>query len=203
MALEMDPRERLEFLRNMAEADPENEMAHFSIGKVQIDLGDFPAAEAALRRTLELNPRNSTAHRLLAQALAEQGRRDEAVEVLRRGVLIAHEKAEYQVRNGMQEALRSLGAEVPDPAAEERARRGFREGQFACARCGLPNERLAEPPFDNGIGRRIAEGICRTCWREWMAFSIKVINEYRLNLATDQGAQIYDFQMKEFLGIQD
>jgi hypothetical protein len=30
-----------------------------------------------------------------------------------------------------------------------------------------------------------------------------VINEYRLNLATDQGSQVFDFHMKEFLGLSD
>ena len=33
--------------------------------------------------------------------------------------------------------------------------------------------------------------------------SIKVINEYRLNLASEQGSQVFDAHMREFLGIHD
>jgi len=72
---------------------------------------------------------------------------------------------------------------------------------FTCARCGLPNPRLEEPPFETDLGRRIHASICQPCWLDWMGYSIKVINEYRLNLATEQGEKIYDEVMQEFLGL--
>jgi Fe-S cluster biosynthesis and repair protein YggX len=53
------------------------------------------------------------------------------------------------------------------------------------------------------LGSQVLERICEPCWREWIAMSIKVINEYRLNLASEQGSQIYDAHMKEFLGLAD
>jgi Fe-S cluster biosynthesis and repair protein YggX len=74
---------------------------------------------------------------------------------------------------------------------------------FTCSRCGLTNPILEEPPFETPLGKTIQEKICRSCWGEWMAYSVKVINEYMLNLATEQGSQVYDFQMKEFLGLPD
>jgi Fe-S cluster biosynthesis and repair protein YggX len=74
---------------------------------------------------------------------------------------------------------------------------------FTCGRCGLPNPRLAEAPLDTPLGRKIGETICSPCWREWMDYSTKVINEYRLILSSPEGAQIYDDQMRDYLGIRD
>ena len=199
----MSNQERLEVFRKMVEADPENELAHFSLGKLYFETRDLPKAERSLRRALELNPRHSVAHRILGQLLAETARREEAVEVLQRGVLLAHQKGEYQPRNQMQDLLRAMGIEPPDLAKEDRARRGAKEGQFACQRCGQPNPPLEEAPFENALGARIKESICQNCWREWIAMSIKVINECRLNLATEQGSQVFDSHMKEFLGLHD
>ncbi len=198
----MDPRERLAVFQKMVEADPQNELAHFSLGKLHFEDGDMPGAERSLRRTLELNPRHSVAHRLLGEVLLRTGRQDEAIDLLSKGVVLAHEKGEYQPRNQMQEILRALGIEPPDPVREDRAKKG-KPGEFACRRCGQPNPRLEEAPFENALGQQIQADICQNCWREWLAMSIKVINEYRLNLATDQGSQVFDFHMKEFLGLSD
>ncbi len=189
--------------RNMAEADPENDMAHFNLGKICFEMQDFPEAERSLRKAIELNPGHAQARRYLGQMLAGTGRRDEAIAALGEAVSLAHERGEFAVRKQAQDALRSLGVEPPDPAREERVRRGIAEGQFACARCGLPNERLSEAPFDAPLGKKIHETICRACWGEWMQTSVRLINEYRLNLASDEGAKVFDFHMKEFLAIAD
>ena len=61
---------------------------------------------------------------------------------------------------------------------------------------------LDEAPFTSALGKRIHETICEDCWREWMAMSIKVINELRLNPATPEGSRIYDHHMSEFLGLE-
>ena len=39
------------------------------------------------------------------------------------------------------------------------------------------------------------------CWKEWMAMSIKVINEFRLNMATPEANDIYESNLREFLGV--
>ncbi len=197
------PSDRLAAFLKMAEADPTNELAHFSLGKIYFEGRDFARAETSLRRTLELNPRHSVAHRILGQVLMETGRRDDAIEVLRRGVGLAHEKGEFQPRNQMQEILRSMGVIPPDPARNEVGAKPTSAGSFLCGRCGKSNPALDEAPFDSDLGQRILKSICQSCWREWIAMSIKVINEYRLNLATDQGSKVFDFHMKEFLGIHD
>ncbi len=203
MCAQMSREERLTLLKDMVEADPDNDLAHLSLGKLQLESQELAGAECSFRRTLELNPEHSVAHLFLGKTLADSGRKDEAVAILEKGVLLAHQKGEFQPRNQMQDLLRLLGVAPPDPAREERMRRGSPPGDFVCRRCGLSNPRLEEPPFENRLGQAIHESICVSCWREWIAMSIKVINEYRLNLATEQGSQVFDHHMKEFLGLHD
>ena len=199
--------DRLPVFQKMAEADPTNELAHFSLGKIHLERGDAAAAERSLRRTLELSPEHAQAHRHLGEALLRQGKRDDAVAVWRAGISLAHRKGEFQPRNQMQESLRGLGIEPPLPqgapasVASPVAPRAP-PGAWTCRRCGRANPRLDEPPFLNDLGKRIQETICQSCWREWFAMSIKVINEYRLNLLSPQGNQIYETHLREFLGIE-
>jgi Fe-S cluster biosynthesis and repair protein YggX len=72
---------------------------------------------------------------------------------------------------------------------------------FTCSRCKKQGVRLDEPPFPNKLGAKIHETICTACWQEWMAMSVRVINEYRLNLMSPEASAIYDSSMCEFLGV--
>jgi Fe-S cluster biosynthesis and repair protein YggX len=212
---EMTNAERLPVFKNMAEADPTNELAHFSLGKIYFEMKDLREAERSFRRVLELSPKHSQAHRYLGETLLRLEKKEEGVKLLREGVLLAHEKGEFQPRNQMQDLLRKAGVEPPMPqdgpqdgpregkGARTASPRGQGEETFLCRRCGKPNPRLEEPPFPTALGKEIHDAICQACWREWFAMSIKVINEYRLNLMTPQGNAIYDQHMKEFLGLAE
>lgn len=70
-----------------------------------------------------------------------------------------------------------------------------------CVRCLNDNPALPRPPYNDDLGRRIFESICQTCWSEWMAMQIKVINEYRLSLGDPKAQQILVEQMKAFLNL--
>jgi len=194
--------ERLNVFRNMAEADPENELAHFSLGKIHLEMGSTAEAEKSLRRVLELNQRHSQAMRYLGEALLRGGKREEAVRILEKGIRIAHEKGEFHPRNEMQAILGKEGIEPPMPQSAGREAPAQEPAGFVCRRCGKANPRLDEAPFPSETGKRIHEEICQTCWREWMAMSIKVINEYRLNFLSSEGNAIYDQHMREFLGLE-
>lgn len=207
--------DRLQVFTKMAEADPTNELAHFSLGKAHFELRNDAQAESALRRTLELNPRHAQAHRFLGEALLRMGRKEEAVAVLKAGILIAHERGEFQPRNQMQEALEKAGVEPPRPqtivkptsfnapaGAAAPPGTATSAGGFVCKRCGRANPRMEEAPFLNDLGKQIHDTICQPCWREWFAMSIKVINEYRLNLLSPQGNEVYETHLKEFLGLE-
>jgi Fe-S cluster biosynthesis and repair protein YggX len=68
---------------------------------------------------------------------------------------------------------------------------------------GGHGRQLARPPFGDALGKRIQEAVCADCWEEWKRnYSIKVINELRLDLSTERGAEEYDRYMREFLGLE-
>ena len=54
------------------------------------------------------------------------------------------------------------------------------------------------------MGERIQREICADCWDYWFRnYSIKVINELRLDLSTEHGQEEYDRYMREFLGFNE
>jgi Fe-S cluster biosynthesis and repair protein YggX len=197
----MSGTDKIALFRNMADADPDNELAHFSLGKLYFDAGNIDDAVVSLRRTIAINSQHSMAHRLLGEALLRKGERNEAIRVLTDGVRLAHVRGEHMPRNAMIDILRREGVEPPKLIEDDEPDAAEEEGQFLCKRCLRRGEPLDEAPFTNELGTRIRESICCDCWDQWMAMSIKVINEYRLNPATPEGSRIYDTHMIEFLGL--
>jgi Fe-S cluster biosynthesis and repair protein YggX len=191
--------ERIERFKRMTEADPDNELGHFSLGKVYLDAGRHEEAAASFCRVLELSQEFSKAYALLGECLVALGRRDEALETLRKGYLLAHERGELMPRNEMGVLLRELG-EAP-PAVEEtapaRPASATTEG-FACRRCG-GGTRLTKPPMSGDLGRQVYESICADCWQEWIRMGTMIINELGLELRSEEAQRVYDDHMKEFL----
>lgn len=201
MSAESNLNDRIQVFENMLEADPENELANFTLGKLYLEAGHTEKSEKTLRKTLEINPRHSQTVRLLGQLLIDTDRQEEAVELLEKGIYSAHEKGEFMPRNQMQELLRGIGLTPPDPAAEGREVGRSATGEWICSRCGQPGEAVEKPPLPGERGQQITSLICQSCWKEWMDMSVKVINEYRLNLATEDGNRIWESHMIEFLGL--
>lgn len=206
--------ERLAVFKNMAEADPENELAQFSLGKAYTETGQWAPAEQALRRALELSPGHSQAQRLLGEALIQLDQKDAAVRLLEDAIVAAHDKGEWKPRNEMQALLEGIGVEPPrldsgkegggkESAAAPRAAGPVGDGEVACRRCGRVGPQLEEAPFPTPIGEEVYEQICVPCWSEWIAVSIKVINEYRLNLMLPEAQTTYDAHLREFFGLAD
>lgn len=197
---------RIQQFKQMAEADPENELGHFSLGKAYLD-ADRPAdAVGPLSRALELNGRLSKAYQLLGLAREQAGQREEAIEILTRGVTAADEQGDRMPRDAMVEMLKQWGATVPElksgeatdeaPSGESADSPGFR-----CSRCGRPTGKLEKPPFKGVMGAKIFDHACSTCWREWIPMGTKVINELGLTLSSPAGSKAYDEYMLEFLQI--
>ena len=195
---------RIEQFRKMAEADPGNELGHFSLGRAYLDAGMWGEASGAFARAIELNGNLSKAYQLMAEAQLKAGQRDLAVMTLTKGVDVAHTRGDMMPRNAMIQTLKELGAPVPG-AAREAAAAGpvtVGEGQVHCARCGRVMPKMASPPFSNAQGRMIQEKICGECWREWIGMGTKVINELRLPLSDPQAQKVFDQHMLEFLNLK-
>jgi tetratricopeptide (TPR) repeat protein len=196
--------DRIAQFRKMANDDPDNELGHFRLGQLLAEAGEHKEAVQSFERTLQLSPQFSKVYQLLAGSLLKLDRRDEAVEVLKKGCDIAEERGDRMPREEMAKMLVALGEAPPEP---KKTAAGGGEGGFRCQRPGCMAGRYARqlpaPPMKDEIGQRIYENVCADCWGEWLkGFSIKVINELRLDLSTEHGQSEYDRIMREFLGIE-
>ncbi len=192
---------RIEQFEKMAEADPANELGHFSLGRAYLDAGRYPEAVASLRRVVELNPNISKAYQLMAEAQLKSDQRNAAIASLTAGVRIANDRGDMIPKTAMIASLNELGAPVPE-LTNKAAAQPVGEGQLICQRCGKVGPRLASAPFSNAQGQVILEKICSDCWREWIGMGTKVINEMRLPLSDPQAQKIFDQHMMEFLNLK-
>jgi tetratricopeptide (TPR) repeat protein len=195
--------ERIAQFRKMAKDDPDNELGHFRLGQLLMEAGQDEEAVQSFRRTLELNPLFSKVYQLEAACLIKLGKLDEAAQILQEGYRVAEERGDNIPRDDMAKMLNQLGK--PLPAAKKVVAAG--ESGFRCRRPGCNAGRgarqLHSPPMNDEIGRRVFETVCADCWQDWLRnYSIKVINELRLDLSTERGQEEYDRYMKEYLGLE-
>lgn len=73
---------------------------------------------------------------------------------------------------------------------------------FVCKRCGANTGQLDKKPLGGQLGNIVLANICSFCWSEWDAVQIKIINEYRLNLAVPQHFDMLVDEMKNFLKLK-
>src|SRR5437588_11365305 len=144
---------RIEQFRKMAEADPDNELGHFSLGRAYLDAGQFPQAVESFEKVIQINPKLSKVYQLLATALLKQEQRDAAIERLTAGVKMADERGDLMPKNDMIKMLKDLGAPVPELKSSATAERAPTEGEVLCARCGKVKPKMANPPFSNAQGK--------------------------------------------------
>ena len=72
-----------------------------------------------------------------------------------------------------------------------------------CVKLGQELPGLEKPPFDDELGQQIFDKISQKAWLEWKdEMMIKIINEYRLNLADAAHYQQLIEQMKAFLNLE-
>jgi Fe-S cluster biosynthesis and repair protein YggX len=115
---------------------------------------------------------------------------------------VADERGDNMPRDEMGKMLVQLGKSLP----VSKAAAAGPGGGFRCQRPGCMAGRYARPlpapPISDEIGQRIQEAVCADCWTDWLRnYSIKVINELRLDLSTEQGQAEYDRHMRAYLGL--
>ena len=196
--------ERIGQFRKMAQDDPDNELGHFRLGQLLMEDGQNEEAVQSFRRALELMPQFSKVFQLLGACLIKLDRGAEAVQALKDGFAVADERGDTIPRDEMSKMLVGLGETPPTPK-QARAASGLGDG-FRCQRpgcfAGNRARQLPKPPMSDDVGRRIHESVCADCWEYWLRnLSIKVINEMRLDLSTERGAETYDQVMRETLGL--
>ncbi len=220
----IDLDKRIAQFQNMAKADPENEMAHFSLGKALTESGRFDEAAECFLRCTELAPSMSAAYQLAGEAVLKAGNKDKATQLFTRGYTIAAERGEIKPRDAMAASLKGLGKDVPEVSAKPKSggrdvdllgggsapthtgevdRSKFPPGTFFCSRTGRPGTKLGRPPLKGPIGEWIHTNISQETFNAWIAQGTKVINELRLDLSREQDGETYDEHMREYLGIDE
>lgn len=202
-----DPRllERIAQFENMTSADPENEMAFFSLGNAYLKANRAAEAASSFERVTVLNPDMSKAWQLAGEAMIAAGLEDKAVQYLEAGHEIAVSKGDLMVRDAIVKALESIGRTAPEAsdAAKAAAREASESGTFTCRRTGKLGTAMDAPPFKGAVGGWIGENISSETWNEWIGQGTKVINELRLDFSREEDQETYDRHMREFLGIDD
>lgn len=199
----MDLAQRIAQFENMVQADPENDMAHFSLGSAYAQAERHADAAESFRRCIALNPSMSKAYQLGGDALIKAGQIDAAADLLTRGYVAAASRGDLLPKNAMASLLRQIGKPVPEVAAKAGAAPAEGAGSFVCKRTGKPGNKMARPPFKGPIGQWIFENISKETFDQWIGQGTKVINELRLDLSRDEDNETYDRHMREYLGIDD
>jgi Fe-S cluster biosynthesis and repair protein YggX len=173
--------------------------------------GQYDEAIESYRRTLQLSPHFSKVYQLLGECLNRIGRIKDAIDVLQQGYAVADERGDYMPREEISRLLVSLGQ--PAPVSKRGAEgasgaAGGGGGGFRCQRpmclAGSRARQLPAPPFNDDLGQRIQANVCADCWTSWLRdYSIKVINELRLDLSREDHQAQYDHYMCEFLGLEE
>lgn len=71
-----------------------------------------------------------------------------------------------------------------------------------CSKLGRELPGLDNPPFAGPAGEQIFENVSAEAWSQWCdGAQIKVLNEYRLNMANPKDYQILFDQMMQFLNL--
>ena len=211
----MDIAKRIAQFENMAQADPSNEMAHFSLGRAYGDAGRYEEAAGSFMRCIQLVPDMSTAFQMAGEMLLKADKPEQAGLVLTDGYTVAAERGDFKPKKAMADHLIALGIPVPEVKAKNRAGAGadaaagadldpnapVPAGMMRDAKTGRIGTPLARPPFRGPVGEWIAANISKETFSTWIAQGTKVINELRLDLSKDKDQETYDQQMREYLGV--
>lgn len=200
--------ERIAQFRKMAQDDPENELGHYRLGQLLMEGQHHEEAIASFKRTLELSPHFSKVYSLLSQCQRALGHNEEALATALHGYKVASERGDNMPRDEMGKLIVELGGTIPTAPTPARAPAVPGVGGFQCQRptCrqGSQARQLPKPPTNDDDGRKIYATVCAECWTDWLKnYSIKVINELRLDLSTERGQAEYDRYMREFLGLDE
>ncbi len=76
------------------------------------------------------------------------------------------------------------------------------ERMVACRKLGKEAPGLTHPPTDDELGKEIFENISQEAWSLWTdQMMVRVINEYRLNLADPEQYRVFIDEMRAFLNL--
>jgi len=67
-----------------------------------------------------------------------------------------------------------------------------------CIKLGREAEGLEKPPLKGPMGQKVFEAVSKQAWSMWLEHSKMLINEYRLDLTSEQGQKVWFTEMEKF-----
>jgi Fe-S cluster biosynthesis and repair protein YggX len=67
-----------------------------------------------------------------------------------------------------------------------------------CVKLGREAEGLERPPFKGEMGQKIYDNVSKEAWRMWLEHSKMLINEYRLDLTSQKGQEMWMREVEQF-----
>jgi Fe-S cluster biosynthesis and repair protein YggX len=67
-----------------------------------------------------------------------------------------------------------------------------------CVKLGREAEGLEKPPFKGPLGEKVFETVSKDGWRLWLEHSKMIINEYRLDLTSEQGQTVWMTELERY-----
>tara|TARA_Y100001970_G_C14017410_1_gene741674 strand:+ start:118 stop:747 length:630 start_codon:yes stop_codon:yes gene_type:complete len=197
-------KDRISRFQNMASADPENALAHYSLGSAYHESENYEKACESLLKSIELDREISRSWQLLGDSMIKSGKHEEAIKILTEGYTIATKHGDLMPKNAIGELLDSINQPRPDTSAEEKILEKLREsGNFICSRSRRPGTKMSKAPLRGDLGKWLIENISDESWQEWIGQGTKVINELRLDFSREEDQKTYDHHMIEWLGIPE
>lgn len=60
-----------------------------------------------------------------------------------------------------------------------------------CVKLGREAEGMDKPPFKGELGQKLFACVSKQAWRGWLEHSKMLINEFRLDLTSEQGQRVW------------
>lgn len=67
-----------------------------------------------------------------------------------------------------------------------------------CVKLGREAKALKKPPLKGDIGQKIYKNVSEEGWTMWLEHSKMLVNEFRLDLMSEQGQRIWFDEMEKF-----
>jgi len=67
-----------------------------------------------------------------------------------------------------------------------------------CVKLGREAPGLEKPPLKGPVGQKVFETVSAEAWKKWIEHSKMLINEYRLDVTSEQGQQIWFTELDKY-----
>ncbi len=67
-----------------------------------------------------------------------------------------------------------------------------------CIKLGREAEGLEKPPFKGPMGQKLFENVSKQAWSAWLEHSKMLINEYRLDLTSENGQKVWMTELEKY-----